>query len=78
LLSPVAQPVPHLLCEQTWLAVQAVPHAPQFFGSDVVSAQVPLQFVRPVAHTHALALHIWPTAHDIPHALQLAASVDRS
>jgi xyloglucan-specific endo-beta-1,4-glucanase len=43
------------------LVGQAVPHAPQFAGSDVVSTQLPPQLVRLVAQTQALFEHICPT-----------------
>jgi hypothetical protein len=43
--SPVAHVVVHLPCEQTCPAPQAVPQAPQFFGSPWVSVQTPWQRV---------------------------------
>ena len=49
-VSRAAQAAPHLLSEQTWPDGHAVPHAPQFALSVVVSAHAPLHIaVQPQA-----------------------------
>ena len=40
LVSPVAQPEPHFPSEQTCVAAQALPHAPQLLAFDAVSTQL--------------------------------------
>ena len=58
------------------------PQAPQLFGSLVVSVQVPLQLVPPLAHgppgTHAPAWHVVPLPQTTPQAPQLLLSPDVS
>jgi hypothetical protein len=44
-VSVPAHPDAHLPCEHTMADEHAVPQAPQFFGSDVVSAHAPEQVV---------------------------------
>jgi hypothetical protein len=44
-VSSPAHPVAHLLCEHTIPDAQELPHAPQFFASEVVSAHAPEQLV---------------------------------
>jgi hypothetical protein len=48
-VSPPAHPDAHLLCEQTMPVAQALPHPPQFLGSEAVATQAPLQLVWPAA-----------------------------
>jgi len=55
--SDPAQPLAHLLCEHTKPAAHAVPQAPQFFGSDVVSTQLVEHIVCPARHPQTPALH---------------------
>ena len=62
---------------QTCPAGQTVPHAPQWFGSDWRSRQVPLQSVVPAPQetTHAPRSQICPMGHTLPQAPQLFRSV---
>jgi hypothetical protein len=60
--------------------MQALPHAPQFAGSEFRSTHPPLQFERPVMQPvvlHAPAEHTEPAAHAFAHAPQLAGSLAR-
>ena len=58
-----------------WAIAQAVPHMPQFAGSDCVLVQRPPHTVCPVAQPQAPALHAAPPLHAMPHAPQWSASV---
>jgi hypothetical protein len=74
-LSDPAQPLAHLLCEHTIPVPHAVPHAPQFFGSEVVSTQAFEQVVCPARQPQTPALQACPLAQTLPHLPQLAGSV---
>ena len=73
---PVGHEVAHELSAQTWPLGQALPQAPQFAGSDVVSTHLPPQRAKPASHCR---LH-WPplqigvplgsSGHALPHAPQ--------
>lgn len=58
-------------------APQALPHAPQLFGSSAIRVQVPLQLVRNGAHI-AVQLPIWHASlapQPLPHPPQFFGSV---
>jgi hypothetical protein len=57
---------------------QTLPQVVQLFGSDVRSAQVPSQSVRPAGHSQLDATQILPPVQALPHALQWPESVARS
>ncbi len=67
----------HLPAVQTSPALQRLPQAPQFWGSDWVLAQALAQVLSPVGHfkTHAPATQAIPTAHSLPQVPQLLLSV---
>jgi hypothetical protein len=73
-LSEPAHPLAHLLCEHTMPAAQAVPHAPQFFASEVVSTQPVEHIVCPARQPQTPALHACPVRQMPPHLPQLAGS----
>jgi hypothetical protein len=53
---------------------QVLPHAPQLFGSLVVSTQLPVHRV-PVPHTQVLLWHVAPDGQALPHMPQLLLSL---
>jgi hypothetical protein len=55
--------------------VQAVPQAPQFFGSDCLSTQRPEQSVSLPLQPHVPVLHVSPTAQVFPQAPQFSGSL---
>jgi hypothetical protein len=57
--------------------VQGAAQWPQFQLSEVVSTQLPLQYVRFDAHfeTQLPALHFWSSGHALPHVPQFSLSV---
>jgi len=57
---------------------QTVPHLPQFFGSLVVSVQLPPQTISPIGQAHAALAHNWPIGQAMPHLPQSAGSLARS
>lgn len=75
LLSPAAQPEPHLPSEQTCIDAHAVPHAPQLLASDCVSTQLAPHAVLLAEQPHLPPLQACPAVHAAPHAPQFAASV---
>lgn len=77
-VSNPAHPDAHLPCEHTIAAGHALPHAPQFFASDVVSAHWPEHVLSPAAQPHTLFWHTWPAGQPVPHAPQFAALLVRS
>jgi hypothetical protein len=72
--------LPHTLPEQVPLG-QTLPHAPQLFGSLVVSVQVPLHSVcpvgQPVPPVQVPPVQVCPEAQALPQAPQLFGSVPR-
>jgi hypothetical protein len=56
-------------------AGQTVPQPPQFFGSKLVSVQVPLQSVSGATHTQLPSVHSREEPQVVPHAPQLPLSV---
>jgi hypothetical protein len=60
---PVPHPVEHLPAEHTIPVEHAVPHAPQFFGSDAVATQTPLHITWPAAHPQTPAVQACPVGH---------------
>jgi hypothetical protein len=75
-LSEPAQPLAHLLCEHTMPVAQAVPQAPQFFASEVVSAHPVEHIVWPARQPQTPALQDCPMGQMPPHLPQLAGSLD--
>src|SRR5687768_5339155 len=71
---------PHALPAQTWVAEQALPHAPQFAASFAVLTQKPLQRVplQPPDPWHVPAEQNSPAAHALPHPPQFAGSTSIS
>lgn len=67
--------MPMLHCR---LPAQTTPHPPQLFSSKLLSMQVLLQRVSPVAHTHMPLTQplSGPVPHELPHAPQLRGSVE--
>ncbi len=59
-------------------APQAMPQAPQFAGSDVMSVQVPAQRLCPTPHWHSPAMQCSPPVHAAPQAPQCASLLRRS
>ncbi len=57
------------------IALQALPQAPQLFGSLCVAVQTPLQRMPPFAHWQVPAWHAVPLPHRTPQAPQLELSV---
>jgi len=49
---PPLQFNPHLPSAHAWPIAHVVPHAPQFFGSNVSTVHVPLQIAVPGPHGH--------------------------
>jgi hypothetical protein len=74
---PPPHPVEHLPCEHTMPAAQTVPHAPQFFASEVMETHVPLQLTCPAGHPHMPFTQACPAAHGCPQVPQLATSLAR-
>jgi hypothetical protein len=58
-------------------AMHPLPHAPQLFGSVVMSTHVPQHGVRPPVHApvHTPQLHVLGGGHFLPHAPQLFGSL---
>jgi len=74
----IGQSETHLLAAHTVSTVHAVPHAPQFALSFVVSVHaVPHSVVVP-EHTHAPAVHVKPVVQALPQVPQFIPSVIRS
>jgi hypothetical protein len=69
-------PNTHLPALHVSPAGQAIPHAPQLPGLDVVSAHIPPQFVSPGPQlaAHFPAEQTWPIAHTVPQAPQFVGS----
>jgi len=68
----VAEQIP---VEQTCPAAHVLPHAPQFFGSTLVSAHVPDgHAVKSSRHWHLPARQCWPSPHWMPQAPQFSES----
>lgn len=61
--------------EQTWPGAHAVPHAPQFFGSELNATHAPLHSAVPVGQRHAPVMHTRPAPHARPQAPQFALSL---
>jgi hypothetical protein len=59
----------------SWPAAHALPHAPQFAMSAVVSTQTPLHRVLPAGQAHWPRVHVVPPAHVTPHAPQFRLSL---
>jgi hypothetical protein len=79
-VSPGAHDAWHVLFEQTSPASHALPHAPQFCGSLVVSRQLCPHFVVPPEHVsaHVPFEQTCPLAHAFAHFPQFAGSLSRS
>ena len=76
-------PLPHVAkpgrqvqvpCEQYWLLLQALPHAPQLLGSFWMSAQAPKHWLSPLAQLHWPLVQA-PVAQLLPQKPQLLGSV---
>jgi hypothetical protein len=63
---------------QTVLPGHTEPHAPQLFGSCVVSTQTSLHVVSPDGHAHVPFVQTRPFVHFVPHAPQSSGSDFRS
>jgi hypothetical protein len=62
---------------QRWPAGHALPHVPQFRGSNCTDVHIPAHIVAPIGHTHTPALHDDRNGQAVPHAPQLRASLVR-
>lgn len=68
------QLVAHTPLEHTWPAPHALPHLPQFLGSDCASTQLPAQASEPAAQPHWPATQANPLEQALPQPPQLLAS----
>lgn len=75
-VSPTAHVAEHIPCEQNGVAaVQTVPHAPQFAGSETVLTQPVVHAVRPTVHVHWPEVQLWPVPQAVLHMPQWRRSV---
>jgi hypothetical protein len=63
---------------QRWTAAHALPHAPQFIGSALVSRHAAPQSIMPIGHAHTPATQLCMGAQAVPHAPQCIESVCKS
>jgi hypothetical protein len=68
---PLAHSVPQVPCEQTVPTGHTLPHVPQLFPSELRSAHVVPQVVRPARHVHSPPWQSCPGAHVFPQLPQL-------
>jgi hypothetical protein len=71
---PVAHPAWHAPSRQWFPGPQLTLHEPQYMGLDVMSMHLPLQGVRPAAHTQAPAVQVAPAVQTSPQVPQFDGS----